>query len=86
MGSMIPLSVLDLSPIVQGGDPGQSLRASRELGIGPTEKEALAFAVLAWALLVGASATVSAESVTLEDSTVFMCRRRGRLMWFRVES
>ena len=28
---MIPLSVLDLSPIVQGGDPGQSLRASREL-------------------------------------------------------
>jgi luciferase family oxidoreductase group 1 len=31
MDSMIPLSVLDLSPIVQGGDPGQSLRASREL-------------------------------------------------------
>lgn len=31
MGAMIPLSVLDLSPIVQGGDPGQSLRASREL-------------------------------------------------------
>ncbi|HEX7945785.1 MAG TPA: MsnO8 family LLM class oxidoreductase, partial [Phenylobacterium sp.] len=28
---MIPLSVLDLSPIVQGGSPGQSLRASREL-------------------------------------------------------
>jgi luciferase family oxidoreductase group 1 len=28
---MIPLSVLDLSPIVQGGGPGQSLRASREL-------------------------------------------------------
>ena len=31
MGSMIPLSVLDLSPIVQGGGPGQSLRASRDL-------------------------------------------------------
>jgi luciferase family oxidoreductase group 1 len=31
MGSMIPLSVLDLSPVVQGGSPGQSLRASREL-------------------------------------------------------
>ena len=31
MGSMIPLSVLDLSPIVQGGSPGQSLRASRDL-------------------------------------------------------
>jgi luciferase family oxidoreductase group 1 len=31
MGVMIPLSVLDLSPIVQGGDPGQSLRASRDL-------------------------------------------------------
>jgi luciferase family oxidoreductase group 1 len=28
---MIPLSILDLSPIVQGGSPGQSLRASREL-------------------------------------------------------
>jgi luciferase family oxidoreductase group 1 len=28
---MVPLSVLDLSPIVQGGSPGQSLRASREL-------------------------------------------------------
>jgi len=28
---MIPLSVLDLSPIVQGGDPGRSLRASRDL-------------------------------------------------------
>lgn len=28
---MVPLSVLDLSPIVQGGNPGQSLRASREL-------------------------------------------------------
>lgn len=28
---MIPLSVLDLSPIVQGGSPGQSLRASRDL-------------------------------------------------------
>lgn len=28
---MIPLSVLDLSPIVQGGSPGQSLRASRAL-------------------------------------------------------
>jgi luciferase family oxidoreductase group 1 len=28
---MIPLSVLDLSPIVQGGSPGQSLRASRQL-------------------------------------------------------
>ena len=28
---MIPLSVLDLSPIIQGGAPGQSLRASREL-------------------------------------------------------
>jgi luciferase family oxidoreductase group 1 len=31
MGGMIPLSVLDLSPIVQGGSPGQSLRASRDL-------------------------------------------------------
>jgi luciferase family oxidoreductase group 1 len=30
---MIPLSVLDLSPIVQGGSPGQSLRASRELAL-----------------------------------------------------
>jgi luciferase family oxidoreductase group 1 len=28
---MVPLSVLDLSPIVQGGDAGQSLRASAEL-------------------------------------------------------
>jgi len=28
---MIPLSVLDLSPIVQGGDAGQSLRASADL-------------------------------------------------------
>ena len=33
MGPMIPLSVLDLSPIVQGGSPGQSLRASRELAL-----------------------------------------------------
>jgi len=31
MRGMIPLSVLDLSPIVQGGSPGQSLRASRDL-------------------------------------------------------
>jgi luciferase family oxidoreductase group 1 len=31
IGAMIPLSVLDLSPIVQGGSPGQSLRASRDL-------------------------------------------------------
>jgi len=31
MGCMVPLSVLDLSPIVQGGSPGQSLRASRQL-------------------------------------------------------
>jgi len=31
MDSMIPLSVLDLSPVVQGGSPGQSLRASRDL-------------------------------------------------------
>src|SRR5690242_20568270 len=31
MGGMIPLSVLDLSPIVQGGSAGQSLRASRDL-------------------------------------------------------
>lgn len=31
IGSMIPLSVLDLSPIVQGGSPGQSLHASRDL-------------------------------------------------------
>ncbi|MBU1378174.1 MAG: LLM class flavin-dependent oxidoreductase [Alphaproteobacteria bacterium] len=30
---MIPLSVLDLSPIVQGGSPGQSLRASRALAL-----------------------------------------------------
>ena len=29
--AMIPLSVLDLSPIVQGGSPSQSLRASRDL-------------------------------------------------------
>jgi luciferase family oxidoreductase group 1 len=28
---MVPLSVLDLSPVVQGGSPGQSLRASRAL-------------------------------------------------------
>jgi luciferase family oxidoreductase group 1 len=28
---MVPLSVLDLSPIVQGGSPGESLRASRAL-------------------------------------------------------
>ena len=28
---MVPLSVLDLSPIVEGGSPGQSLRASRDL-------------------------------------------------------
>ena len=28
---MIPLSVLDLSPIVEGGDAGQSLRSSAEL-------------------------------------------------------
>lgn len=31
MDDMVPLSVLDLSPIVQGGSPGQSLRASRHL-------------------------------------------------------
>jgi luciferase family oxidoreductase group 1 len=31
MGAMIPLSVLDLSPIIQGGSAGQSMRASREL-------------------------------------------------------
>jgi alkanesulfonate monooxygenase SsuD/methylene tetrahydromethanopterin reductase-like flavin-dependent oxidoreductase (luciferase family) len=37
MSSMIPLSVLDLSPIVQGGGAGQSLRASRELA-GAAEK------------------------------------------------
>ncbi|WP_296596370.1 LLM class flavin-dependent oxidoreductase [Phenylobacterium sp.] len=30
---MVPLSVLDLSPIVQGGSPGQSLRASRQLAL-----------------------------------------------------
>lgn len=30
---MVPLSVLDLSPIVQGGSPGQSLRASRALAL-----------------------------------------------------
>jgi hypothetical protein len=29
---------------------------------------------------------LSCESFTLEDSMVFMCRRRGRLMWFRVET
>src|SRR3954470_10487728 len=29
--SMIPLSVLDLSPIVEGGDAAQSFRNSREL-------------------------------------------------------
>jgi luciferase family oxidoreductase group 1 len=28
---MVPLSILDLSPIVVGGDPGQSLRNSRDL-------------------------------------------------------
>ena len=28
---MIPLSVLDLSPVIQGGSPSQSLRASRDL-------------------------------------------------------
>ena len=28
---MIPLSVLDLSPIIEGGSPGQSLRASADL-------------------------------------------------------
>jgi luciferase family oxidoreductase group 1 len=31
IGRMLPLSVLDLSPIVEGGGPGQSLRASRAL-------------------------------------------------------
>ena len=31
MVGMVPLSVLDLSPIVQGGGPGESLRASRAL-------------------------------------------------------
>ena len=31
MSAMVPLSVLDLSPIVEGGGPGESLRASREL-------------------------------------------------------
>jgi luciferase family oxidoreductase group 1 len=31
MASMTKLSVLDLSPIVQGGDAGQALRASRDL-------------------------------------------------------
>ena len=30
---MVPLSVLDLSPIIQGGSPGQSLRASRALAL-----------------------------------------------------
>ncbi len=33
IGGMVPLSVLDLSPIVQGGSPGQSLRASRQLAL-----------------------------------------------------
>ncbi len=33
MAVMIPLSVLDLSPIIQGGSAGQSLRASRELAL-----------------------------------------------------
>ena len=33
MAPMIPLSVLDLSPVIQGGSPGQSLRASRELAL-----------------------------------------------------
>ena len=40
MTAMIPLSVLDLCPIVQGGSPGQSLRASRELA---TAAERLGF-------------------------------------------
>src|SRR6195256_4204703 len=31
MGSMTPLSVLDLSPIVEGGDAGQSLRNTLDL-------------------------------------------------------
>ena len=31
MGSMTPLSVLDLSPILQGGDAGQSLRNTLDL-------------------------------------------------------
>ena len=31
MAPMIPLSVLDLSPVIQGGSPSQSLRASRDL-------------------------------------------------------
>ncbi len=31
MSGMVPLSILDLSPIVVGGDPGQSLRNSRDL-------------------------------------------------------
>ncbi len=31
IGGMVPLSVLDLSPIIVGGSPGQSLRASRAL-------------------------------------------------------
>ena len=31
MGAMIPLSVLDLSPILQGGDAGQSLRNTLDL-------------------------------------------------------
>ena len=33
MRVMIPLSVLDLSPVIEGGNPGQSLRASRELAL-----------------------------------------------------
>jgi luciferase family oxidoreductase group 1 len=33
MQAMTPLSVLDLSPIVQGGDAGQSLRNTRDLAI-----------------------------------------------------
>jgi luciferase family oxidoreductase group 1 len=31
MASMVPFSVLDLSPIVEGGDAGQALRNSRDL-------------------------------------------------------
>ena len=31
MAAMVPLSILDLSPVVQGGDPGQALRNSRDL-------------------------------------------------------
>jgi luciferase family oxidoreductase group 1 len=30
---MVPLSVLDLSPIVEGGTPGQSLRNSADLAV-----------------------------------------------------